>query len=357
MELLVVYLFSALSISFLCSIAEAVLLSTPLSFLVSGGSKSGSANTRFAKMKQNIDKPLSAILSLNTVAHTVGAAGVGAQSISVFGDTYFGIISAVMTILILVFTEIIPKTIGAKYWNKLTGFTVNTISVMMVATYPLILLSGMISGWFRGGGKIPAASREEIMAIVKTAAEEGILIEKELKIIQNAVIMKSIGITQIMTPRVVVSAANENMKLHDFLKNKNLLYYSRRPVYSGSSDNATGYVLRQSVFEKMAEGKTDALLGELKRDILVFGEKESSLSVFEKMVDNKEHIALITDEFGGMSGIVTLEDIIETLIGFEIVDEKDRISDLQQYAREKWKLKQDKYRLMYMMNNKNPGLS
>ncbi|MBF0111849.1 MAG: DUF21 domain-containing protein [Desulfamplus sp.] len=350
MALLLFYLALALCTSFVCSIMEAVLLSTTQSFLIVNQAKGKIWANIFFDLKNNIDKPLSAILSLNTVAHTIGAAGVGAQAVKIFGEAYFGIVSAILTILILLLTEIIPKSIGARYWRELAMISSHVIKFMIIITYPLVLISAVISRAIAGDKSDQSTSREEISALATIGAEEGIFNEKEHKIIQNLLKLKNLKVTEIMTPRIVVAVANEELYLQDFLNNKDYLKFSRIPVYSGSNENITGYVFRQSVFEKLAEDRHELRLKDIKREIVIVPNIKVLFSVWENLLDAKEHIALIVDEYGGIDGIVTMEDIIETLLGLEIIDEKDTISDMRQYARERWKKRQAKYNLLERLN-------
>ena len=342
MILLIFYLFLALIVSFLCSIMESVLLSTPLSYLKVKEAKNPNA-TYFLNLKNNIDKPLSAILTLNTVAHTVGAAGVGAQAVKVFGDAYFGLVSAVLTILILVVTEIIPKTTGATYWKKLSMPVAQLIKITIFITYPLVIVSAFITKMISKNKSEYSTSREEIAALANVGTEEGIFAERENKIIQNIIKLKKIKVSQVMTPRVVVVMANEEMTSEEFLHHSDYLQFSRIPVFADSKDNITGYVIRYSVYEKLAAGEKEIKLKELKRDIVVVPDTKPVFGIWETLLERKEHIAAVIDEYGGMDGIVTMEDVLETIIGFEIVDEKDRIHDMQQYARERWKMKKTKY--------------
>lgn len=353
MVLLFVYLFLALFVSFTCSIMESVLLSTPSSFLIVKNEKGNKWANTFLELKNNIDKPLSAILSLNTVAHTIGAAGVGAQAVKVFGEASFGIVSAILTILILIITEIIPKTIGARFWRNLAMITSFTIQFMIVITYPLVLMSALITKMITRRSKEKTISREEIAALASIGADEGVFTESEFKIIQNILKLKKVKVSEIMTPRVVVVVADENTSLNEFLKNKDYLKFSRIPVYSENDENIRGYVFRQTVFEKLAEDKHELKLKDIKRDIVIVPDSIELFSLWEKLLEKKEHIALIVDEYGGMDGIVTMEDIIETVLGLEILDEKDTITDMQKYARERWKIRQTKYSLLYKFNNKN----
>jgi CBS domain containing-hemolysin-like protein len=347
---LLAYLFLALFVSFLCSIMEAVLLSTPQSFLIVKHDKGHKWAKLFMDLKLNIDKPLSAILSLNTVAHTVGAAGVGAQAVKVFGEAYFGIISAVLTLLILVFTEIIPKTIGARYWRNLSKITYYTIKAMIIVTYPLVLMSAVITRLFSDNSEDKTTSREEIAALASIGADEGLFTDKENIIIQNILKLKNVRVKEIMTPRVVVALADENLPLINFLENKDYLKFSRIPVYSENEENITGYVFRQEVFENLAEDKRDLKLKDVKHDILIVPDSLMLFSLWEKLLEKKEHLALIVDEYGGMDGVVTMEDIIETLLGLEIVDEKDTVVDMQKFAIERWKTRQAKYNYIGKLN-------
>lgn len=325
---------------------EAVLLSTPLSYLKAKEDSGKSGAKLMLKYKNDINKPISAILSLNTVAHTVGAAGVGAQAVKLFGEVYFGLISAVLTFLILILTEIIPKTIGARYYKQLSSVSSRIIQVMIVATYPLVMLTSLISKLLSSRSSELTTSREEISALVHIGAVEGVFGDKENKIIQNLIKLKSIKVTEIMTPRVVVSIADEESSIIEFLKNKDLLKFSRIPVFSSIDNHISGYVFRQTALEYIAEDKFDSKLKDIKRSIAIVPDNSQLLEVWELLLEKKEHIALVVDEYGGMDGIVTMEDIIETLLGFEIIDEKDTITDMQLYARERWKMRQEKYRLI-----------
>jgi CBS domain containing-hemolysin-like protein len=325
---------------------EAALLSMPAPYLKSQaeqGSKGAAAMIRF---KEYIDKPLSAILSLNTVAHTVGATGVGMQATLLFGEAYMGVVSATLTILILVFTEIIPKTIGTTYCKRLVGISYPTIKVMIVITYPFVIASAALTKLLSKDRKELTTSREEISALASIGKQEGIIADKENRIIQNLIKLKSVRIAEVMTPRTVVVAANEDMTLQEFLKNKDFLHFSRIPIYRGSKDDITGYVLRDLVFEKLAEDQFDLKLRDISRVIVTFPETLTVLEAWDRLLLKKEHIALVVDEYGGMGGIATIEDIIESLLGVEIVDEKDKVEDMQQYAMERWKSRQKKYELL-----------
>ena len=346
MTLLFIYLFIALFTSFICSIMEAVLLSTPISYLKSKIEAGDNNAKTMLSLKEDIDKPLSAILSLNTVAHTVGAAGVGAQATIVFGDAYFGVVSAVLTVLILVVTEIIPKTLGANYSKELVSVSSKIIKGMIFFTLPVVWMSSKITKMLAREKSEFTTSREEISALASIGTQEGIFADKENKIIQNLIKLKSLKIKEVMTPRIVVVTANEEMTLEEFLKNKEFLHFSRIPIYQDNRDNITGYIFRELVFEKLAEDQFNLKLKDIKREIINFPENMTLFDAWEVMLQKKEHISLIVDEYGGMDGITTLEDIIESLLGFEIVDEKDQVDDMQQYAIKRWQEKQKKYQLL-----------
>ena len=341
MSALFFYLFLALFVSFICSLTESVLLSTPQSFLVTVREKEKWAKS-FLKFKSNIDKPLSAILSLNTIAHTIGAAGVGAEATKLFGDASLGIVSAILTILILVITEIIPKTMGARYWKNLARLTLNIINIMLFITYPLVILSTKITKLISQNKKESTTSREEIAALAEIGTDEGVFSENENKIIQNILNLQKIKVTQIMTPRVVVTSINENLNLKDFKQNKKYLNFSRIPTYSKEHEKITGYIFLQDVLEKLSEqNNSNVLIKKFKRNVLTIPSSVTLYNLWDKMLEKKEHISIVVDEYGGLAGIVTMEDIIETLIGLEITDENDTIIDMQKFAKKRWKNKQN----------------
>lgn len=335
MGLIFLYLFGALSISFLCSILEAVLLSTPMSFISMKEEEGNKTAKLLKKYKTEIDGPVAAILSLNTIAHTIGAAGVGAAATREFGEEYFGIVSAILTILILVFSEIIPKTIGANSWRLLALPSTKIIKGLMVITYPLVKLSEYITKIFDRGPEQATVSREEVSAMVNVGVEEGVFQVKEKKIIQNFIKLDSVLAEDIMTPNLVVESVPETMTMKEFYALKELSH-SRIPVYKENRDYITGYILRATVLERLAEDKFDIKLSQIMRPMLSFGEEESVSVIWEKMLESKEHISVITDEYGCMRGLVTMEDVIETMLGVEIVDEYDKTEDMQELARERW---------------------
>lgn len=335
MGLMFTYLIGALAISFMCSILEAVLLSTPMSFITMKEEQGVKTAARLKEFKSNVDRPVAAILSLNTIAHTIGAAGVGAEAVKIWGQEAFGIISAILTLLILVLSEIIPKTVGASYWRSLAMPTTKIIQWLIYITYPLVLLSELITKAFSPKEQ-PTISREEVSAMVTVGTEEGVFEAEENKMIQSFIKIVNVTAKEIMTPNLVVEAAQQDATLREFYNNRKEWDYSRIPIYNDNRDYITGYVLRATVLERLAEDKFNITLKEIKRPILTFMENEAVSNIWEKMLEKKEHISVITDEYGCMRGLVTMEDVIETMLGVEIIDENDDTADLQVLAREKW---------------------
>ena len=337
MVLILLYFLGALSLSFLCSVLEAVLLSTPMSYISMRENQGSKTATLMKQYKNNVDRPVGAILSLNTIAHTIGSAGVGAESIKIFGEQYFGLISAILTLLILVLSEIIPKTIGASYWRSLALPSTRIIRVLILITYPLVLLSELITKVFTPRGNQASMSREEVSAMVDVGTTEGIFRESESKLIKSCIALSGVKARQIMTPSIVVESACQDLTVKDF-QAKQSWSFSRIPVYAGDKDYITGYVLKDAVLKLLSEDQFHVKLSDLKRPILTFREEESVFQIWEKMLEKREHISVIIDEYGGLRGLVTMEDIIETMTGVEIVDEDDVAVDMQALAKEKSRL-------------------
>ena len=336
MTLILLYLIGALGLSFLCSVLEAVLLSTPVSFISMKESQGVKNASLLMKYKTNVDRPVAAILTLNTVAHTIGAAGVGSESVKVFGEAYFGIISAILTLLILVLSEIIPKTIGASYWRTLAIPSAKVIKVLIIITYPLVWLSELLTRWVSPGCPSLTVSREEVAAMVNVGTSEGVIEDAENKTIQNFLKLRNVHARDIMTPYVVVASAHAASTMKEFYDNQSLASFSRIPVYDKRREFITGYVRRANVLEMLTRDKFSMPLSAIVRPILSFMEDAKASDIWQKMLKEKEHISVITDEYGCMRGIVTMEDVIETMLGVEIVDECDATDDLQAMAREKF---------------------
>lgn len=337
MGLLFIFLFGAMAISFLCSILEATLMSTPISYITMIEDEGHRQAGRFKKFKQESSRPIAAILSLNTIANTIGAAGVGRQATLVFGSEWFGLVSAVTTILILIFSEIIPKTIGTTRWKSLTGFVAITIQGLIYLMYPFVALIEYVTRLITPDEKETAVSREEVSAMANVAEEEGDLEEDENTIIQNLINMDEVTAGDVMTPRVVAAIAPESMTLKQFYQDKNYHHHSRIPVYADNDEYITGYILRMDALQMLAEDRFDVTLGSLRRDIASFAEDTPLDQIWDEMLGHDEQIAAVINEYGSFQGIITLEDVIETLLGSEIVDEQDTVRDMQQLAREAWK--------------------
>lgn len=332
MTLLLIYLIGALALSFLCSVLEAVLLSTPMSYINTLYGKNARLAGLMKRYKANVDRPVSAILSLNTIAHTIGAAGVGAQAIELWGEASFGIVSAVMTFLILVLSEIIPKTIGAFYWRKIALQSTAIIRVLVIICWPLVVLSEFITRLFTPKNPPASVSREEVSAMIDVGEEEGVFKPKESRAIQSVLHLSNVTARDIMTPQIVCETAPASMSCLDF-HNSQEFAKSRIPVYDSDDDFITGYVLRSDLLQKISDDNFECTLADVRRPILTFPENESVANIWERMLQTREHISVIVDEYNCFRGIVTMEDVIETMLGVEIVDEHDTAEDMQQLAR------------------------
>tara|TARA_R110001632_G_scaffold18712_3_gene57589 strand:- start:8775 stop:9860 length:1086 start_codon:yes stop_codon:yes gene_type:complete len=344
MTLLLVYATVSIFFSFLCSILEAVLLSVTSTFINIKKKEGFSYAETLESLKKDVDKPLIAILTLNTIAHTVGAILVGVQAeqlpykVEFLGFNIVGVVSAIMTLLILVVSEIIPKTIGASYWRQLANFTSKALLVLMFPLkytgilWLLQLTTRLIGN--KGHGSI--LSREGFVAMTEIAELEGVFQESESKVIKNLLSFKEVKVKDIMTPRAVLKSADEEQTIQAFFDEHPMLRFSRIPIYEENSDNITGYFLKDQLLEAIIKGNGEQPLKNIKRTILVTDRELPIPSLFEKLIDQREHIALVVDEYGSVSGLVTQEDMIETLLGLEIMDESDNIEDLQLLARKSW---------------------
>ena len=341
MTLLIFYATISIFFSFLCSILEAVLLSITPTFINVKKNEGKEYALSLETLKKDVDKPLIAILTVNTIAHTVGAILVGVQAEKVFGngDNSIMIVSAIMTILILVLSEIIPKTIGATYWKKLANFTSKALNALIFPLkwtgllWVLQLTTKLIGGKGHHGSVL---SREDFHAMTDIAHEEGVFHESESKVIKNLLTFNDVMAKDIMTPRTVLKTANEETTVETFFANNQNLRFSRIPVFKDKSDNITGLVLKDDVYKEMANGNGDKKLVEVKRNIIIVNRNMPIPKLFEELVASKNHMSLVVDEYGSVSGIVTMEDVIETLLGLEIMDESDNVSDLQMLARKSW---------------------
>ena len=343
MTALLLFLFGAMAISFLCSILEASLMSTPISYVTMREEEGYKPASKFKVYKQDSSRPIAAILSLNTIANTIGAAGVGQQANILFGSRWFALVSVIVTILILVFSEIIPKTIGATRWKSLMGFTTACISFLIfIIMYPIVVCIEWLQKHITPKDSSDTTiSRDEVSAMANVAEEEGDLEEDENAIIQNLINMDDVTAADVMTPRVVAHIAPERMTIKTFYRDKRYLHHSRIPVFADNDEYITGYILRMEALQLMAEDKYDVTLGEIKREIASFNEDTPLDEIWDEMLRKDEQISVVINEYGSFQGILTLEDVIETLLGSEIVDEYDTVRDMQQLALDKWKKRRD----------------
>lgn len=333
MTLLIIYGLLAVGVSFVCSTLEASLLSLPVSYVKSLEEKGSRAGRLLMAMKTNIDRPLAAILTLNTIAHTVGAAGVGAQAAIVFGSHVVGIASAVMTFLILVFSEIIPKTLGAVHAKRLAAATAYVTRAMIVLCWPIIFALEWVNRLLGARREAQRMSRAEIAATLRLGQQAGALEEREYRVVANLLTLSQAKLSGILTPRTVLFALPEERTVAEVRGEHDPIRFARIPIYRETPDTVTGYVARFDIYRAAAEGEKSATLRSLARPIEVFPAQASVADTLEALLNKREHIALVVDEYGGTAGIVTLEDLLEELLGEEIVDETDPAVDMQEVAK------------------------
>jgi CBS domain containing-hemolysin-like protein len=342
MTLLIVYVAIALIFSFLCSIAEAVFLSVSKAHITLMEQQDRSGGAMMRELKEDINKPLAAILTLNTIAHTIGAAGAGAQAASVFGSAWVGVASAVLTLLILIFSEIIPKTLGAVYWRQLAGITAHVLVMLVWLLYPFVWISEKITRGFHYNEEPEGFSREEFAAMAELGQQEGQLHEQESRILKNMFLLNETPVTAVMTPRPVVFSLPETMKVSEFFGAYDDTRFSRIPIYDHNREHLNGFVLKSDLLLAHARGNSENELQHYQRDLKAMVETKSVFDAFELFIKHRVHIMMIVDEYGGMEGIITLEDILETLLGLEIMDEKDKQMDMQEHARRLWRRRASK---------------
>ncbi len=334
---MVVYAGIALLFSFLCSVAEAVMLSVSPSFIAHLEKQGKSSANRIKKLKGNIDQSLAAILTLNTIAHTLGAGGAGAEAAAYFGDQYVGLSMAVLTLLILFLSEIVPKTVGALYWRQLAGPTATFVQLLIWILYPLIWISERLTRLITRGKSVHTFSRDEFTALVDVGVEKGKIQVGESMILKNLFQLPELHAEDVMTPRTVVFALQQDTTLDEVMEQHPNMPFSRIPIYGENPDDITGFVLKTDILIEKLNGNGQKKLRELRRDIYAVPETASLEQISEQLLEHKLHMLVVIDEYGGMAGVVTLEDVVETLIGIEIVDEADQIDDLRRLARQKWR--------------------
>ncbi|XOV68034.1 MAG: CNNM domain-containing protein [Fluviicola sp.] len=347
MALLLLFLILSIAFSFLCSILEAVLLSITPSFIRQQREERPSLYSDLNEFKEDIDKPLSAILTLNTIAHTVGAIGVGAQAATVFGNTainFLGItvaaesiVATVMTLAILVLSEIIPKTLGANYWKRLTPITVKLLKILMLILAPLVWLSQRITKKMKNDKERSVLSRADLMALTLASKEEGALNSSETNVIQNVLNLPSTAVFDIMTPRSVLYAVYEDDTLNEVFESDRFRQFSRIPVFDSNKEKVVGMVLKTDILRKLVDNKGDVTIKELVRPLSAVKEDTLLADFFKTNSDRKNHMFIVEDSYGSVTGVLTLEDVLETILGYEIVDETDKVVDMQSLVQEKKK--------------------
>ena len=344
LTLLVVYIALAIGVSFACSIMEAVLLSVSPAYIGALEATKPVVAERLRELKNDVDRPLAAILTLNTVAHTIGAAGAGAEAAGYFGSGAIGIFSALLTLGILIISEIIPKTLGAVYWRGLAPIVARMLKPLIYLLYPLVLMSQWFAKLLTRGERESDVSREELAALADIGAEDGVLGDGEARLFKSLLRFESLRVSDVMTPRTVVVAFPETATVQELVEAKRP--FSRYPVYAENRDEITGYVLLSDALAEVADDAHGTPLLAHRRDMVAVPEDRSLLALFEDLVAERVHIALVLDGYGGTAGIVTMEDVIETLIGLEITDETDHDEDMQVLARERWEARASKLGLL-----------
>ncbi len=332
MSLLVAYFLLAIGVSFLCSLLEAVILSvthSQIGMLVKTNPKQGKM---LQKLKDDINRPLAAILTLNTISHTLGAAGMGAQVLYLYGSGAVAIASAVLTFCILVFSEILPKTIGAYFCRSLAIPSAYLIRFLMLIAFPFVWLSNTLSNFITSSED--KVSREEITAMAEMGEDEGSIDEQESDIIENLFRLKEIQIEDILTPRSVIYAFEDTQTVGEIMDSTEDIIFSRIPVFNDNIDNVIGMVYKDNLLETMADDYFEKTMSQLVEPVEKVYEKESVEMVLNKFIKNRSHMFIVKDEFGGTTGIVTLEDCIETLLGVEIMDESDKVADMRKLAKD-----------------------
>jgi CBS domain containing-hemolysin-like protein len=337
MTLLIVYVALALGVSFLCSVLEAVLLSLTPSYISLLREQRPRVGRMLDKFKTDIDRPLAAILSLNTIAHTVGATGAGAQAVRVFGEAWVGVISAVLTLLILVLSEIIPKTLGATYWRPLAPSVAYTLRFLVTAMAPFVWLSQSMTRLIARDAPPPTVSREEVAALAESGHRGGVLAPRESHILKSLMRAAPLRVRDVMTPRVVVAMADQNETIGTVDPDAAIWRFTRIPVHSGDREHVTGYVRKEEVLLAKLRGELDRDLASLRHPLLVVPDSKPLADLLEELLAGGDVIGQVIDEHGGFAGLVTMEDVVESLLGLEIVDESDSVEDMRALAKQRWR--------------------
>lgn len=350
MLLLTAYILIAILFSFACSIFEAVLLSVNrahIALLEKDGDKAG---ILLKGLKDDVSKPLAAILTLNTIAHTIGAAGAGAQAAVVFGNAYVGLASAILTLLILVFSEIIPKTLGATFWRQLAPITAYSLKYLIIILYPFVKLSEMITGKLANEPTLNGFSREEFAAMAEISSQDGQLLKQESTFLKNLMNLENTLVKDAMTPRTVIFSLSQQLTVEEFFHKHDQVPFTRIPIYEGDREEITGYVFRSDILLAQARGNGDCQLANYRHDLPAMLADMPLGQALNEMLKQRVHVMLAVNEYGGVEGLLTLEDVMETMLGFEIVDEKDKTIDMQKEAKKQWKRRANKIGLNEVMD-------
>jgi CBS domain containing-hemolysin-like protein len=331
--LLILFVVLAIGVSFLCSILEAVLLSITPSFVEAAEEDRPKLAQKLRRLRTDIERPLAAILSLNTIAHTVGATGAGAQAAMVFDDAGVGIFSALLTLGILVLSEIIPKTLGATYWRPLAPFAVRVLPWLIIAQLPLVWMSQWITRLLTRGKIEAEVSRDEITALATAGQRLGVVEEDETRVVANLFRLPEIATKEVMTPRTVIEHVRAEATIAEVLAERDVFTHSRLPVTGETIDDVRGFALTRDLLLAAARGKGEQTVQTFSREIPRVSEGTDLDTLLDSLMDRDAHIALVEDDYGGTAGLVTMEDVLETLLGTEIMDEHDKAADLRKVAR------------------------
>lgn len=355
MQNLIFYLILALVISFICSLLESIILSISPSYVIIQLEKKRKFAILLQSFKKDIEKPLIAILTLNTFANTIGAAGVGVSAQAIWGDEYITLVSIIVTILILVLSEIIPKTIGATYWQKLAPAATYLLRFLLFALYPFVWVMQFITQFLKKNKSKQEMSKHDIAIMSDMGVREGILNLNESNIIKNLLQFSEITVEDVMTPRTVVNTADENSTIKNLYDKGSAKHFSRIPIYQDNKENITGYVLKDDILLRMIEGKGGEKLTICKRSITKIPETTPIPQLYQLLMEKKEHVAIAMDNHNGFAGLVSMEDVIETILGIEITDENDFIEDMQKFARKNWEYRARKQGLLIEDDDDDEG--
>jgi CBS domain containing-hemolysin-like protein len=344
MTLILFLLLLVFSVSFLCSMLEAVFLSITPGFVAQELKERPNRGKILERLKENSERPISAILTMNTVANTFGSAVIGAMAYEKFGEMHITVFSIFLTLGMLTFGEIIPKVVGASYWRYLSGFSIYAIQLFIFFLYPVVWITETLVSIIRSDDEKPEVTREDVIATAEVGVDEGTLHSKESVIIKNLLMLNNIFVSDIMTPRSVIFALDSSMTVEEVFERYRPIRFSRIPIYEGSLDNIIGMTMRYKIHEQLSSDQHNTQLKELLTTITSLPERMTVAQSVDFFIKNKEHVALAVDEYGVVTGLVSLEDAIETLLGVEIVDELDHVTDMRQFALDQWQQRKAQFR-------------